>query len=509
MIEPKDTLKSVTSSGIEPYAQPCLMKLNANENYLGPSPRVMKKLEKISIKEVSNYPFYGKLTEILADLHKVSQNQILLTGGVDEAMRAITDTYLTRENTVISAAPTSKMPQIYTTVAGAEFRKVFYKEKWRFPQEEFLQAIDEKVKIILFTTPNNPTGDIIPAEFIEKTAMRHPEKLVVIDESFAMYAGFSHVVLCKKYENIAVVRSFSKDYGLAGLRIGYIVTNSENIANIKKVLCPYPVGSAAVIAAEEAVCDKKYIDFLKNENTRAKEYLKNELSRIGGVVYPSYTNFLLVDFNERAGEIYEKLARQGIFVKKYENGMLKNHLRITVPSLNAAKRLVSVLSPENLFIFDLDGVVSDRSGISGKNESNEELLISLKMLRGLDGEKALYSERSRQETEDFIKKFNLQNVFSCIISNDDLPDGCKKPDIQGLNIIIRKFFAKKTYFLGDTADDMKCAKNAGIYGIGVLAPDDKSDGQKDFLYVCGAKYVINHVNELPDALKKLNQEQNY
>ncbi len=505
MIEPRETLKNIEPYGVEPYAQPCVMKLDANENYLGPSPRVMKRLENISVREIAQYPRYGELISVLAAKFDVLPQNLLLTNGADEALDAIIRTFLSSEEALITVSPTINMPRIYTAAAGAEYREIEYSKKWEFPQEEFLQAIDEKVKIILFTTPNDPTGGIVPAEFIEKTAKLHPEKLIVIVESFAVYAGQSYAEIFTRYDNIAVVRSFSKDYGLAGLRIGCIISGRANISAIKKVLCPYTVNSAAVIAAKEAICDEKYLQFLKEENEKAKNFLKEEFTRIGGVVYPSYTNFLLVDFKENAENVYQKLAQKGIRVKKYAKGKLKNHLRITIPSLNAAKNLVNVLSPENLFIFDLEGVIADNC--RAQNGREEELLVFPETLNRLNGEKVLYSGLTREKTGRLLEKYGLKDAFSGIVAANDPDSDSKNPEMSAILQIKSRIFAKNVYYLGDTPEDMKCAKKAGVIPIGVLAPKDKSDGQKDLLYVFGAQFVLHDINQLPDALKTIKQEQ--
>ena len=492
-------------SAVSPQCESLLMKLDANENYLGPSPKVMKRLENIGIKDISQYPCYKELLKILSEENDVNPDNIALTNGADDALRVLITSYLDKNEALISISPTIEMPETCAAIAGAEYRKIDCKEKWKFPQDDFLQKIDEKVKIILFTTPNDPTGDVIPADFIEKTARLYPKKLVIVFEPHPLLANSGCTGLCKIYDNIAIVRSMSADYALAGLRIGYIVSNNKNISAIKKAICPYPVSSIAVIAAKEAVLDKKYQEFLKNENEKAKEYLKNGLVRLGAAVYTSFGNFLLVDFDEKAEKIYEKLAQNGILVKKYETEPLKNHLRITIPSFNAAKHIINVLAPENLFIFKLDGVLAEKNK---ENPSKDLLLVSTELLAGLNDEKCLYSGRSKEETAAFLKDYGLTGAFSLVITADDASNSAEMQDYTEIEKIKNEIPAQNIYFLGDIAEDMQYAKNSGITGIGVLAPQDKSDGQKDYLYVSGAKYVLNDVNELFSQIKIIKQEQN-
>lgn len=572
MIKPKKSLENIKSYGVEQYARPWLMKLDANENYLGPSPKVLEKLSNLQVTDICHYPYYGILYEKLSQLNDVEIENIAITNGADESLSAVMNTYLTSSDTVLTVYPSFSMPKIYAAIIGANYKEVLYKNKWSFPQEDFINNIDDSVKILLITTPNNPTGDVVSQEFIEKLLKSYPDKLLVLDETYSTYAERTCASLIKKYDNIAIVRSLSKDYALAGLRIGYVLSAPENINNIKKILNPYTVNNLAVLAATEALSDKNYISFVKKEISKAKDCLTAGLNNFGAVVYESQANFILVDFGVRCNSVYNTLKLSNIVVKKFNDPVLKNHLRITVPSLAGAHKILEILNPKPCIVFDMDGVLVDVSdsyrlaiqktfekfcnkslsatdiqnakNLGGLNNdwhlthflirreninvpyetvveefqkiywadgtgaiNNEKLLINPQILENLSKNYsiALFTGRPKIEAEFTLKKFNIDKYFSKIITMDDLPENRQKPDTLGLELIQKAFMSKNLIYLGDTVDDMKCAKAYEITGIGVLPPSDKSDGLKDLLYVCGAKYVINNVNELTDILENMNE----
>ena len=164
-----------------------------------------------------------------------------------------------------------------------------------------------------------------------------------------------------------------------------------------------------------------------------------------------------------------------------------------------------MLSPENLFIFDLEGVIADNC--RAQNGREEELLVFPETLSRLNGEKVLYSGLTREKTGRLLEKYGLKDAFSGIVAANDPDSDSKNPEMSAILQIKSRIFAKNVYYLGDTPEDMKCAKKAGVIPIGVLAPKDKSDGQKDLLYVFGAQFVLHDINQLPDALKTIKQEQ--
>lgn len=358
MIKPRQELLNLESYEIASYPENWCMKLDSNENYIGPSTAVLNALKNLDVTEISHYPCYGGLYDELAAVNNVDKSELVITNGADEALSAVLNTYLTNEDSVLTVKPSFSMPKVYAQMIGANYIEIPYEEKWVYPIDGMKKAINESVKIILITTPNNPTGDVVPVEQIVEIIEAYPDKVVLIDETYANYSGMSNVCLVRKYENVFVVRSMSKDYGLAGLRIGYVVSSKNNIKNVKKVLSPYNVNSAATIAAETALKDKEYLAHVKNEIHRSKAYLTEELTTIGFNVYPSFANFILVDFGKKCDMIFNKLKLNNIIVKSFsKDSEAENCLRITLPTLSGAKKLVELIKPKKTLVFDMDGVL--------------------------------------------------------------------------------------------------------------------------------------------------------
>ena len=360
MLRPRQELIGLNTYEIASYPQNWDMKLDSNENYIGPSISVIKAIKNINPEQISQYPYYGSFYDSLSEIYGVKKSNIVITNGADEALCAVINTYISKPDSVVTASPSFSMPKIYTSIAGAEYIEVPYKEKWVYPFEDIINSVSENTKVILITSPNNPTGDIVPLEQIIEILKKFPDKAVVIDETYSSYAGISNVCLTDKYDNLFVVKSFSKDYALAGLRLGCIVSNQANIDNIKRVLSPYNVNSIAVAAANAAINDKKYIKLVKDEITQSRKYLYDEIKKLGFTPYESYANFILADFGNLRELIYEKLKSNRISVKSFDKAhVLGNCLRITVPTLSAAYKIIDIIKSKNTLVFDMDGVLVD------------------------------------------------------------------------------------------------------------------------------------------------------
>jgi len=290
------------------------------------------------------------------------------------------------------------MPKIYANILGCTYQEINYTEKFVFPVDEVIKNIDEKTKLIIVTTPNNPTGEAISRENMLKILEAVDGKYVLIDETYVSYAEESFLDLLEKYPNIFIMRSMSKDFGLAGLRFGYIVANKENIKHIKKAIRPFSVNIAAVKAALAALDDREYLNYVISQVKASKKLLTAGLKELAVKIYPSNANFLLVDFGEKANFIYKKLLNAGIKVKNFgKTPNLENCLRISLPSVKDAKCILESLKAKDALIFDVDGVLIDTRNsyrmaiketykyFSGKDISPEEIQQA-KNLGGLNND---------------------------------------------------------------------------------------------------------------------------
>lgn len=212
MIFPKKNI--LNTFGYEPplYMEEYLMKLDMNENILGPSPKVIEAIKNITRKEIKFYPALGELITILAKANNVEKDMILPTNGADEAISYIFDTFVTHNDTVITVKPTFSMPKVYAVASGCNYKEISYQEKWVFPVDEFIKNIDDKTKLIIITTPNSPTGDAISRNSLIKILDYAKNSIVLIDETYSSFAKEHFHELIKEYPNVIICRSFSKDY---------------------------------------------------------------------------------------------------------------------------------------------------------------------------------------------------------------------------------------------------------------------------------------------------------
>lgn len=546
------------------------LKLDSNESDFGPSPKVIEALRQTNPSDVQYYPFYGELLQKLADFHKVKIENIILTAGADEAINSILGTFLEYGQTVLTVTPSFVMPKIYSKTHGLNYKEIPYGEKWQFPTEEFIKNIDT-ADFINLTTPNSPTGEIISPDTIKKIVEKSGDKAILIDETYANYSGVTNLGLLKGRDNLFIVRSFSKDFALAGLRLGYVISATQNIKDLRKYLSPYNVSTLTVKAGIAALDDIEYFENVKVEMEKSKKLLAEGLEKLGAKIYPSKSNFLCVDFGEKADFIYKKLIDNKIKVKYYnQTPMLENCFRIGVPRIENTQKILDILKIKPTIVFDMDGVLIDASKsyrvavqktfeqLTGKQVGAEELsatkklgglnndwdlteyllkkygyeveydkivsifqeyysklaeieepLINIEFLEKLSKNYNLtiFTGRLKDEALFTLDKHNFTKYFYPIISMDDVGMDRQKPDCLGLEIIKEKIITDKIYYLGDTVDDMTCSTTANVVGIGVLPPQDKSEELKNLLKSKNAMVVLNQAMDLTEYLEGVYAQQ--
>jgi len=316
-----------------------IVKLDQNENFLLPLEFMASELCQLSrFLDPRLYPLDEKtrLVDALTGYLDVSPDQIVIGNSSDEVLETVARVFLRGEGSAISIAPTFVMYRIITTNLGHRFIEVPLKEGFSLSVENLLGACEKSTRICFLCSPNNPTGNQFPLEQVRMLADRF-DGLLVLDEAYVEFAPYSAVNLVKEYDNLIVLRTFSKAFGLAGLRIGYAAASPEIASALKKVQLPYSVN---ILSLEMAIRVLKRLDMVsaaiekvKAERTRLIEAMK----RIPGVVpYPSDSNFIFFRTSREARQVAEDLAQRAVLIRYYSSPGLENHLRVTVgtPEMN-------------------------------------------------------------------------------------------------------------------------------------------------------------------------------
>ena len=346
------------------------IKMDFNENAFGCSPKVIGALKKINIDDLSVYPAYSNFIKKLSSYLGVENCQIILTNGGEEAINTIFNTYLEKNDQIIIPTPTFALFKIYADAIGLNVKQINYKKTNKgfiFPLKNVLNAICKKTKLIVIVNPNNPTGTYIEQKNIIKIIKkaRQNNSIVLIDEAYWQFCGKTSKELINIYDNIFVIQTFSKAFGLAGLRLGYIISDKYNIKNIAKAISPYSVNNLAVIAASAALDDIEFVNKSIKQVNKNKKILTNELKKLKIKTYCSSANFLIADFGFNCTRVFGQLKNKNILLRNVSAApILKNCLRITIGTQKQTKILIKelkkILNPQAI-IFDMDGVLIDVS----------------------------------------------------------------------------------------------------------------------------------------------------
>jgi histidinol-phosphate aminotransferase len=320
------------------------LRLDFNENTVGCSPRVAAALERLATKEfLSTYPEYQEARRKVGKFFGLPPDQMLFSDGTDEAIHLLCSTYVEPGDEVVMPWPAFPMFRFYVQVAGGEPRRISHRAPdLAFPLEELLSAITPATRLVLVANPNNPTGGAITLGEIETILQRAENAAVLIDEAYFEFYGVTALQLLPSYPNLFVSRTFSKAFGLAGLRVGCLLSQPENIAVVRKGQSPYSVNSLGVLCASEAIEDQEYVRSYVRDVLEAREILLQGLRELGVRFFPTQANFVLTEFGERAVGVCAALRERGILVRD-RSAELPGTVRITVGTKSQTAKLLAAL----------------------------------------------------------------------------------------------------------------------------------------------------------------------
>jgi histidinol-phosphate aminotransferase len=320
------------------------LRLDFNENPIGCSPAVRRALAKLTPAAISAYPEQESVRHKAAKYFGVQRDEILLTNGTDEALSLVVNTFVESRDRVLMVEPTYAMYRFYSELAGARIVAPRYDSDMCFPWNNVLRALGEGPRVFFLPNPNSPTGNLLSLAELRRILNAATRTMVVIDEAYFEFSGVTVIPWIRRHKNLIVTRTFSKTAGLAGLRLGCIFVNREMAATMRKAQSPYPVNTAALVAAEAAMRDRAFIARTVREVQRGKRKLERGFTRLGVRSFPSAGNFVLVHFGERAKEIVAALGRRNVLVRDRSSDFGgEGYVRITLGTLDQTRRLLREL----------------------------------------------------------------------------------------------------------------------------------------------------------------------
>lgn len=346
MLNPREAVRTLAGYH-PPLAGRKGLRLDFNENTVGCSPRVLEKLRNLDAEVLAKYPERGPVETAVADFLGVKSSELLLTSGADEAIHLLCEAYIEPGDEALIVVPTYSMYRIYAMAASATVVSTLLSAGFQFSADDMIRRITKRTRLIAIANPNNPTGTVASTEDLLAVAHAAPEAAVLIDEA---YFEFHRETILRAWEecpNLFVARTFSKAYGLAGLRIGVLAGPVEQMSAVRRVASPYNVNAVALACLPEAIADQNYIERYVEEILEARVRLERSLEASGIQFWPSRANFVLMRAGQSSAEasrFVELMRQRGILVRDRSADLgCEGCVRITLGPREHADNLLSAL----------------------------------------------------------------------------------------------------------------------------------------------------------------------
>ncbi len=340
----RDNIKNLTSYTVEPSLN--MVKLDANENNNTAYLLNEKFAEAVSELKINEYPDSDctELRTILGEELKTDIGQIMIGSGSDQLISIIMSAFVGDGDKMLTHVPTFGMYKIVAQIAGGTIIEVPLNKDFSFNLDSFLEAVErEKPKIIFLTNPNNPTGNIMLRDEIVEI-IEQSNGIVVVDEAYYEFYGESVIDLVDEYENLIVLRTLSKAYGLAGARVGYGVASKQLMDILYKVKPPYNVAGPSQLAAKICLMNKDIMKKSVKEIIEERRKMINSLEEIPNIrIFETYANFVLCKL-DNAKDVYDYLLDNNVLVRYFgDGGPLADCLRISIGTEEENKLVLGLL----------------------------------------------------------------------------------------------------------------------------------------------------------------------
>lgn len=541
-------------------ACPVDLRLDGNEGRV-PPPDLLEAFAARGPEVVRRYPDRSDLEAALAATVDLEPSAVLATAGADDALDRLCRAYLEPGRNLVVATPTFEMIPRYARLAGAEVRTTPWPAD-RFPVDEVLGLVDDATGIIAVVTPNNPTGQVATEDDLRRLSAEAPGALLLVDLAYGEFADIDLMPVVLELPNAVGVRSLSKAWGLAGLRVGWVAGPVDLITPLRAAGGPYAVAGPSVAMALDALADETGVAEFTATIARERERMAAGLTALGADPVPSKGNFVYAQF-ARPSWVRDGLAGLGIGVRLFDDTPGPGPLRISCPGragdIDRLERgLRTVLDPEAL-LFDMDGVLADVSvsyrrailetaasfgeeftaaavaEAKRRPGSNNDWVLTRDLLagRGVDVEldevvdrfQAIYLELADQERlipdravlERLADRLPLAivtgrpgadarlflerlDLVDLFRSVVCLEDAPGKPDPAPVNLAMASLGVSRTWLVGDTVNDVLAARGAGVLPLGVVPPGEDYPGYRELLIRAGAGRVLESLSELEEVL---------
>jgi histidinol-phosphate aminotransferase len=326
------------------------LRLHQNENTGGCSPKVIEALGALRPDQIGFYPPYEAATHACADYIGVHPDRLSLLNGLDEGIMAIAVGYLRPPSggvvpEAIIPDPAFEIFAIDAEVAGGKVVRVPPSPDFAFALDRVLEAITPATRVVFLTSPNNPTGAITPLEAIRTIAARVPRGAVVfVDEAYFEFCGQTFVPELSRFENVVVGRTFSKAFGLAGLRIGAVTGHPDALEPIRRAVPVYSVNIAAVVAVQAALEDRAYLERYLREVEESKAMVYRACDRMAIKYWKSAANFVLIRAGDRLDRVLSAAAARNIYLRdRSSEPGCEGCLRVATGVVEHTRRFIGVL----------------------------------------------------------------------------------------------------------------------------------------------------------------------
>jgi len=335
--------KSIRGMTAYSAAEPSGFRMDTNANLIGANPVVTRFLGLFDPLDLNDYPtpHSDLLRKKLSHCFGFSPDQFIVGNGADELLDLVVKCFIDPNDRLVMPDPTFGMYEVFGKANCAEIVKVPLKEDWQLDVDGILRS---KATVAILASPNNPTGNCFRDEDIERV-VKGFNGIVVLDEAYGEYARKSYLPMISSHSHVIVLKSFSKAYGLAGLRVGYAVSNRKIIAQMYKAKAPYNLNIISEGISVMALSERKFLASVVRRITHEREKMKRKLEAFGFQVYPSDANFLLARPPIKSRTLCKRLLRRGLVIRDLgSHPRLREHVRITLGNADQNDRLLRAIS---------------------------------------------------------------------------------------------------------------------------------------------------------------------